>query len=127
MKPTIYAVDFDGTLCENKYPEIGEANERLFEYLSIRKEFGDEIILWTMREGVKLDEAVAWCKEHGLIFDAINDNLPRMKGFYGNNPRKVYADYYIDDHNMANDFLVGMNDARGVLPYHSMEWYGKQF
>ena len=50
-----------------------------------------------MREGDDLQEAVDWCKDRGLVFDAVNDNLDRMKQKYGNNPRKISADVYIDD------------------------------
>lgn len=99
-KSLIFAVDFDGTLCHEMWPDIGEPNTDLIDYLIKEREKGNEVILYTMREGAKLDEAVNWCKERGLYFDAINDNLPRIKGFYGNNPRKIFANYYIDDHNM---------------------------
>ncbi len=95
----IFSTDFDGTLCENKWPDIGKPNTRLIWYLIAAKSNGHKIILNTMREGEMLDKAVDWCKLHGLEFDAINDNLQVMKDFYGNNPRKIYADYYLDDHN----------------------------
>lgn len=110
MKRYIYAVDFDGTLCENKWPDIGEPNVDLIKFLKdIIKANGHYLILYTMREGQKLDEAVAWCRKQGLYFDAVNDNVQVMKAFYGNNPRKVYADWYIDDHNAT---------VIGALPYH---------
>ena len=95
----IYAVDFDGTLCKNAWPKIGEPNEALISELILARELGDKVILWTMREDKLLDEAVTWCREHGLRFDAHNDNLPEQQKYYGNNPRKIYADVYIDDHN----------------------------
>ena len=95
----IYAVDFDGTLCKNAWPEIGEPNTPLIEFLKREQAEGDELILWTMREGGALDEALAWCAKNGLTFDAVNDNAESQKKLYGNNPRKVYADLYIDDHN----------------------------
>ena len=95
----IYAVDFDGTLCRDKWPEIGEPNTDLIQRLIRLKAEGHELILWTMREGETLEEAVAWCETQGLTFDAVNDNLERLKQQYVNNPRKVYADVYIDDHN----------------------------
>ena len=95
----IYAVDFDGTLCKNAWPEIGEANTPLIEFLKREKADGAELILWTMRESGALDEALVWCAERGLTFDAVNDNLDRLKKQFHNNPRKVYADCYIDDHN----------------------------
>lgn len=95
----IYAVDFDGTLCKECWPDIGRPNNRLIKWLKEQKRNGHELILWTLREGTDLTEAVDWCKCHGLVFDAVNDNLERMKQQYGNNPRKVHADVYIDDRN----------------------------
>lgn len=95
----IYAVDFDGTLCRNAWPDIGEPNHALISDLILARELGDKVILWTMREDDLLDTAVKWCNEHGLQFDAINDNLPEQQIVYGNNPRKIYADAYLDDHN----------------------------
>ena len=98
--PIIYAVDFDGTLCENKWPEIGEPNVRLIDYLKCEQEKGAKIILWTMREGDLLDAAENWLfDKFEFMPDAVNDNLPELKKFYNNNPRKVFANVYIDDHN----------------------------
>lgn len=98
--PTIIAVDFDGTLCFNRWPQIGKAKQPVIDFLIMQKQKGCKLILWTMREGEKLAEAVAWCQEHGLFFDAINDNLPEAQKRFGNNPRKVFANYYLDDHNL---------------------------
>lgn len=95
--PIIFGVDFDGTLCRYNWPGIGEPNNELIDFLINERKKGNEVVLITMREGLKLDEALIWCKQMGLTFDAVNDNLPRMKGFFGNNPRKIYANYYIDD------------------------------
>jgi hypothetical protein len=93
----IYAVDFDGTLCESKYPGIGAPNTKLIEHLIKKRSHGAKIILWTCRVDERLQEAVDWCKEHGLEFDAVNDNLPEMIEKYGNNTRKIHATCYIDD------------------------------
>ena len=95
----IFAVDFDGTLCENAWPDIGKSNGYIIRYLIQARKEGHKLILWTMREGELLSQAIEWCKGQGLEFDAVNDNLPEMQSFYGNNPRKVFANYYIDDHN----------------------------
>lgn len=94
---TIYAVDFDGTLCESVWPGIGEPNTKLIEHLIKRRKEGAKLILWTCRVGEKLQEAVEWCKDHGLEFDAVNDNIPEMIACHGNNCRKVFATCYIDD------------------------------
>lgn len=93
----IIAVDFDGTLCTECWPEIGAPNLRLIGELIYRKSLGDKLILWTCRSGVQLLNAVKWCKSYGLTFDAINDNLPEMIEKYGSNSRKITADVYIDD------------------------------
>jgi hypothetical protein len=96
-KPLIFAVDFDGTLCSYNWPDIGEPNKKLIQDLICRRAIGDKVVLWTCRANEKLDEAVAWCKKHGLEFDAINDNLPNIKKSFGVDSRKIFANYYIDD------------------------------
>lgn len=93
----IYAVDFDGTLCESKWPGIGAPNKKLIQHLVQRRTEGAKVILWTCRVEEHLKEAVDWCSKFGLEFDAVNDNLPENVEKYGNNPRKVYATCYIDD------------------------------
>jgi histidinol phosphatase-like enzyme len=93
----IIAVDFDGTLCEDKYPYIGSANKETIRALVQEKRKGAKLILWTCRRGRKLMAAVAWCKDNGLAFDAINENLPEVIEMFGRDTRKIYADVYLDD------------------------------
>ena len=97
----IYAIDFDGTLCHSDYPEMGAPNNHVIEFCKQRKSEGHKLILWTCRSGKYLDEAVAWCEEQGLTFDAVNENLPEMIELFDNDCRKVFADYYIDDRNLV--------------------------
>lgn len=99
----IISTDFDGTICSNAWPDIGKPNIGFINYLIKMRDHGYKIILNTMREGESLNQAIEWCKQLGLEFDAINDNLPEMQELFGNNPRKIYADWYFDDHN-ALDF-----------------------
>ena len=106
---SIVAVDFDGTLCEDKWPEIGDARESLIWHLRCRQARGDKIVLWTCRTGDRLREAVEWCSLYGLIFDAINENLPEVIEYCGGDSRKIYADEYIDD-KMINQFGYGSID-----------------
>lgn len=97
----IFAVDFDGTLSQGvPFPEIGEANEPLFDMLIREKEKGSRIILFTCRTGRDLKEAVAFCNSRGLHFDTVNENLPELIAAYGGDTRKINADYYIDDKTM---------------------------
>jgi len=98
----IYAVDFDGTLSQGvPFPEIGEPNEPLFEMLIAEKAKGSRIILYTCRTKADLKAAVAFCNSRGLHFDAVNENLPELIAAYGGDTRKINADYYIDDKNLA--------------------------
>jgi hypothetical protein len=95
----IYAIDFDGTIVENKFPEIGEIKPEAKEFILKLQERGDKWILYTMRENEQLVEAVEFLSDYGLEPDAVNDNLRELKQSFGNNPRKIFANVYIDDHN----------------------------
>lgn len=101
----IIAVDFDKTLSLNApYPEVGEPNLKLIDWLNQRKKFeGAKIILWTCREGNPLEDAVEFCRNNGLTFDAVNENLPEI----GFNSRKIVASMYIDDLAVnPNDLII---------------------
>ena len=93
----IIAVDFDGTLCEGRWPAIGEPREAVIETMRVAQAAGARLILWTNRQGAYLQEAIAWCAERGLIFDAVNANLPETLERYGGDSRKITADIYLDD------------------------------
>lgn len=95
--PKTIAVDFDGCLCTGKWPDIGDPNWEAIHELIRRRACGDKVILWTCRTGKQLDDAVAWCMNRGLKFDAVNENLPEHIAFFGNDCRKIYANEYWDD------------------------------
>lgn len=95
----IIATDFDGTIVTNEYPEIGKPNTGLLFFLKEQKKIGSKIILWSCRKGEFLQKAIDYCKNQGVEFDAVNDNLEEIKQQFGGDTRKVYADIYIDDHN----------------------------
>ena len=95
----IYAIDFDGTIVEEKFPAIGELKPEAADFIKHIQQNGDKWILYTMREDKYLEDAVAFLIANDLFPDAINDNLPELKEQFGNNPRKVFANVYIDDHN----------------------------
>ncbi|MCD8290409.1 MAG: hypothetical protein LUC91_02785 [Prevotella sp.] len=97
------ALDFDGTIVEHKYPEIGE--EIPFAIDTIKKLIADhhKIILWTVREGKLLDDAVQWCKDRGVEFYAVNKDYPEENGSASNKyfSRKIKAEVFIDDCNVG--------------------------
>ena len=92
----IIAVDFDGTLADTDATRIYTPNENLIAKLIILRQKGNKVILWTCREGDRLNDAIEFCRKYGLEFDAVNDNLSRYKAF-NLNPRKIFANIYIDD------------------------------
>ena len=98
--PLVIAVDFDGTLCENAFPDIGKPKQPVMDYVKKLKSEGNKLILWTCREGELLEKAISWCHENGLSFDAYNANLPERIEEFGTDPRKIGADFYIDDRNI---------------------------
>ena len=100
---------FDGTLCESVFPDIGKPNMALIKHLIKRRKQGNKLILWTCRVGDRLIEAVEWCKQFGLEFDTVNENLPEMIEHWGNETRKVFADVYIDD--------KAVNKPKYCIPY----------
>lgn len=98
--PYIIAVDFDGTLCEDAYPEIGKPKQDIIQVIKQCKEEGCKIILWTCRNREQLIHAVDWCMEQGLEFDAVNRNIPEVQELFEGDTRKVYANLYLDDKNV---------------------------
>lgn len=111
MKSETFAVDFDGTLCRNAWPRIGEPHYDMIKWMKELRQNGHKIILWTCREGMQLVDAIVWCADHGLFFDAINDNLEEYKQIFQGNSRKVLADYYVDDKSICPSALPFMLDA----------------
>lgn len=95
------AVDFDGTIVTHAYPKIGKPIPFAIETLrKLQEEGKHHIILWTVREGDLLQEAVAYCKQRGLEFYAVNANYPE-ENIGKASSRKVVADLYIDDRNLG--------------------------
>ena len=98
--PLIIAVDFDGTIVEDAYPKVGKEMIFAFDTLKKLQSQGYRLILWTYRSGKKLDEAVAFCKENGLEFYAVNKNFPEEE-YNEKYSRKIHADLFIDDRNIG--------------------------
>jgi len=99
LQSRILAIDFDGTIVEDRYPKIGKEKPFAFETLKRLEQDGHRLILWTMRSGERLEEAVNFCKKNGITFYAINESFPGEK--IGDSSRKVNADIFIDDRNVG--------------------------
>lgn len=98
----VIAVDFDGTIVEHEYPKIGEEIPFATETLRMLINDHHKLILWSVREGKLLDEAVEWCRERGVEFYAINRDYPEETTQNNNHfSRKLKADLFIDDRNLG--------------------------
>lgn len=108
----VIAVDFDGTIVEHKYPAIGK--EMLFAFATLRalQQKGHKLILWTIRTGDLLKEAVDYCKQNGIEFYAVNKNYPE-EILDNNMSRKLNADIFIDDRNIGG--FSGWSDVWQTL------------
>ena len=96
------AVDFDGTIVEHRYPHIGKEKPFAVQTLKQLIADGHQLILWSVREGRLLDEAVEWCKNHVLEFYAVNKDYPEEERDKNNHySRKLKADCWIDDRNIG--------------------------
>jgi hypothetical protein len=94
------AVDFDGTIVEHAYPEIGKEMLFAFQTLKELNKLGANLILWTFRTGKELEEAVGFCRKNGVEFYAVNKNYPE-EVFDETISRKINADIFIDDKNVG--------------------------
>lgn len=98
------AIDFDGTIVEHRYPAIGK--ELPFATATLRQlmKDGHKLVLWSVREGDLLQEAIDWCSERGVRFYAANADIdedandkPGSKRY----SRKLKVDLFIDDRNVG--------------------------
>lgn len=97
----IIAVDFDGTIVEHRYPAIGREIPFAIETLKRLSCEHHRLILWSVREGALLEEAVRYCSDRGLKFYAVNSNYPEENRLHENFSRKLKADLFIDDRNLG--------------------------
>ena len=98
----IIAVDFDGTIVEHRYPAIGKERPFATETLKKLAADGHRLILWTVREGRLLEEAVEFCRERGVEFYAVNRDYPEEEKAHNKHySRKLKADVWIDDRNVG--------------------------
>ncbi|GAB5400665.1 MAG: hypothetical protein Aureis2KO_22500 [Aureisphaera sp.] len=125
------AVDFDGTIVEDNYPNIGKPQLFAFETLKKLQENGHRLVLWTYRHGRALDEAVAFCKENGITFYAVNKSFPEEK-YDSKYSRKINADIFIDDRNFGGmvswgeiyQKIIGDINLSSIKKKKKKNWFG---
>lgn len=113
------AVDFDGTIVKDRYPGIGKPQLFAFETMKALQQQQHLLILWTVREGTALQEAVEFCKKNGVEFYAVNKNYPEEQLEPGQSP-KLNVDYFVDDRNIGG--FVGWSRVWELLGNNPVEY-----
>jgi len=114
----LIAIDFDGTIVEDRYPEIGKPMMFAFETMQKLQEDRHRLILWTYRSGKRLEEAVEFCRSKGIEFYAVNKNYQEEE-FDPTIPRKLKADIFIDDRNIGG--FIGWGKIYQILNGEDLE------
>jgi len=112
----IIAIDFDGTLVKHNYPRIGEAVPGAISVCQRLISAGHQLILWTMRDGIHLVDAVAWCEAENIDFWGINCNPDQH---WSKSP-KAYAQIYIDDAALGCPLIYPL-DGRPYADWEAIE------
>lgn len=113
------AVDFDGTIVEHRYPQIGEEKLFAFETLKQLQKLNHQLILWTFRHGKELDEAVDYCRKKGIVFYAVNKSYPEEEFNPETASRKIDVDLFIDDRNVGG--FPGWSEIWQIINPESMD------
>lgn len=125
------AIDFDGTIVDDRYPDIGREKPFAIEVLKKLIEERHRLVLWTVREGKLLDQAVEFCRERGVEFYAINRDYPEEEREHNRHfSRKLKVDLFIDDRNLGGlpdwGTIYEMVHDRRITYEQLMEKYSEQ-
>lgn len=105
----IIAIDFDGTIVENNYPDIGAPRLPVINAIKTLQSQGHEFILWTCRAGEQLDQAIQFLEQQGLHFTKVNQDSDYHLNMFEGRPRKIGADFYVDDKSLSPDSFVELS------------------
>lgn len=103
VNPLVVAVDFDGVVVEEKFPEIGPLLPGAKETISWLYRSGNWVVINSCRAGEEERAMIDFLKGQGIPYHAVNANLPHRIEHFGNDCRKIGADIYIDDHSIFAD------------------------
>ena len=116
----IIAVDFDGTCVEHCYPEVGEEVPHCIRTLNDLNKAGHRLILWTMRSGEHLEQAVNWFEENHITLYGIQRNPDQDE--WTTSP-KAYAEIYIDDAALGAPLILPHGSTRPCIDWIQVRDY----
>ena len=117
----IIGIDFDGTICEEKYPGIGSMLPKANEVINKIHNFHKIIIITCRHTTQDINNMKMFLATHNIPYDLINENDPQLIEQRGD-CRKIYADVYIDDHNLCG--FSGWEDVDEM--FEELGYYGEE-
>ena len=111
------AVNFDGTCVKHKYPLVGDSVDGAVSVLKELVRKGHKIILYTMRNGDLLDDAISWFIDNDIELWGINRNPEQYRWF---SSPKVFANLYIDDAALGIP-LIEPKDERAYVDWNRVK------
>lgn len=115
----IISLDFDGLICENRYPDVGNILPNAKEVIGYLHSRGHEIVINTCRNGHYAENAKAYLTNQGIKFNHFNENSPKLIKRYNGDTRKISSDCYFDDRNISDLMYKKM---LGVEGYNQEIW-----
>lgn len=115
----VISIDFDGTICENRYPQMGEPLPNAKQVINYWYDRGHTIIINTCRTGHYEEHAKSYLNYHGIRYNYMNENDPKLIEKYMSDTRKISADVYLDDRTLADVTLRAM---MGIEEYNKQYW-----
>lgn len=113
----IVAVDFDGTVVQHRYPELGDDIAYAVDGLNMLHECGCRIVLWTMRDKQELQDAIDWYAHHGVPLWGHNTNPEQQ---HWTSSPKAYAQLYIDDAALGCPLIRPPDGSRPYVDWRSV-------
>lgn len=105
----IIGIDFDGTIVEHKFPQVGAPVPGALDVMKALQAQGHKLILFTMRSRESLQDAVTYLEDNGIKLFGINEN-PTQK--HWTISPKPYCHTYIDDASLGVPLIYPANGDR---------------
>jgi len=114
MTPEVIAIDFDGTVVDHRYPDVGSDVPCAVDTIRELVDNRHKIILWTMRSGQELDAAVQWYADRKIPLFGVNTNPSQ---FIWTTSPKAYAYLYIDDAALGCPLMASPTSNRSFVDW----------
>jgi len=96
-KRLVLGIDFDGTIVEEAFPEIGAIKPKTVQLMKDAIKNGHLVIIWTARSGLALKKAKWFLDLNDIPYHYINENPEDPYALRGEQGRKIFCDFYLDD------------------------------